>query len=153
MKKIYLYCIISLLYFTSCQQKKQSKETLHDYFKKEFNTKIPDQVHTLIVLDDIGCKGCNENLHYWIQKKALNHEKIWILVIASGSFLDISPYLNPYLKNVFVEQSIEGFKKLNIFTSSGFIFLKQGKIEKTVSLSAPELQKQFELLDNRLNMP
>lgn len=151
MKKLYFFTGI-IFCFLACQPNKKAKNDLNQYFEQEFHVKIPPQVHTLIVLDEVGCKGCNLNLHNWIQKKALDHEKIWILVIAAGVNIDISAYLNVKYKNVFVEQHLGAFKELNLFASSGFIFLKQGKIEQTHIINVQELENQLKMLNERVNL-
>lgn len=150
MEKIYFLVWVALCFIT-CKPVKNKKD-LKNYFNEEFRVEIPAQVHTLVVLDEVGCKGCNTRLHNWIQKKALDHQKIWVLVVATGTHLDISPYLNVRYKNVFVEQNIGGFKEVNLFASSGFVFLKDGKVEKTYMLTAQELDAQFKMLEDRLKL-
>jgi hypothetical protein len=149
MQKWHFLWVLSLLYLVSCTQK-QGKKDLQTYFRQEFNTELPAHVHTLVVLDEVGCKGCNVSLSNWVQKKALDHEKIWILVTATGAHLDISPYLNVKYKNVFVEQNIGAFKELQLCGSSGIILLEQGKIQKTECLTAQQLEQQFKLLESRV---
>ncbi len=149
MKKWCFLAVLTLFYLVSCVQK-QGKKDLKTYFKQEFNTELPAHVHTLIVLDEVGCKGCNVSLSNWIQKKALNHEKIWVLVTAAGAHLDISPYLNVRYKNVFIEQNIGAFRELQLCGSSGIILLEQGKIQKTECLTAQQLETQFQLLEERI---
>ncbi|MCS7075491.1 MAG: hypothetical protein NZ455_02220 [Bacteroidia bacterium] len=138
-----------MFYLISCWQK-QAKKDLQSYFREEFRVELSAQVHTLVVLDEVGCKGCNVSLSNWIQKKALNHEKIWVLVTATGAHIDISPYLNVKYRNVFVEQNIGTFRELKLCGSSGIILLSQGRVEKVECLSAQELEKQFALLENRI---
>lgn len=149
MKKCLILLVSGMFYLISCWQK-QAKKDLQSYFREEFRVELSAQVHTLVVLDEVGCKGCNVSLSNWIQKKALNHEKIWVLVTATGAHIDISPYLNVKYRNVFVEQNIGTFRELKLCGSSGIILLSQGRVEKVECLSAQELEKQFALLENRI---
>jgi len=151
MKKVYFILILGIFYLVACQPK-QVKKDLKWYFKQEFKMELPASVHTIIILDDIGCKGCNLSLSNWIQKKALDHDKIWVVVTATGAHMDISPYLNVRYKNVFIEQNIGKFKELQLCGLSGFMFVKEGKVEKTYCISAQELENHLQLLNARLKL-
>lgn len=146
LRNVYVFLSVLCMIGFNCKHKKKD---LFSYFEKEFNTQIPSSVHTIVVLDEVGCKGCNVSLSNWIQKKALDHKKIWVVVTATGAHLDISPYLSVKYKNVFAEQNIGAFRELDLFPSSGFIFLKERKVEKVYSLNARELEKQLKQLESR----
>lgn len=74
-----MVAVLTLFYLVSCVQK-QDKKDLKTYFRQDFNTQLPAYVHTLIVLDEVGYKDCVISVYLIGYKKALNHEKIWVLV-------------------------------------------------------------------------
>lgn len=144
-----LLLIISIEFGCSIKNVNKGKPIL-SYLDKnfsEFNSK--DKACILLLTED-GCIHCNQAYAKFLKSNFINKKKSYIIICASGAYVDLAPFnINGLSKNVY-EDKKETFKK-KIFPYSSAIFLDNKKIDTIIQITSKETTETFDFIIKKYN--
>lgn len=149
-KKFLLSALIFLI--LSCHHQDNPKEinsTALDTFCTSHKIPYHENISSVLILSEEGCPGCNKSFSYLIQK-FINNPHAFILITASGTRIDISPFQHDSIKNVYFDDRNE-FSKLNLLDYSGAIFLNKKQIDTIVVIQANSIEQQLKFINDKLS--
>lgn len=101
-------------------------------------------LRAVVFISENGCVVCNRALSALI-KDNLADPDVVIVLEATGSVLDISPFLGPGSHQV-VRDFEGGIRRTGLLDGSGAILLANGAVESTIELSAARINEQLDHL-------
>lgn len=146
-----LLCCFILCYSCNKSQpvsEKHIKPGLNDFFTKAKMHGYDQETTSILILSEEGCMSCNKMFSNLLQC-FINKPNAIILISASGTRIDISPFQHDSIKNVLFDESNE-FSDLNLVEKSGAIFLHKGQIDTIINIEARNLEEQLGYIKNRI---
>lgn len=148
----FLFCCIVLL---SCGDKSATDgtetvpETKFDKVNKFIaSCKDGKKYRAVLVLSENNCPSCNRSYSKMLTSM-LNNPSALIVVSASGTQIDISPFQSDTLKNVCRDVKGE-FLRLGVVESSSAIIMGKDKIDTIIDISADGLEQRLEYIQRKM---
>jgi hypothetical protein len=102
----------------------------------------------VLILFENGCMNCNSNYAKLISQ-FVNKPNTFIIVCASGIHVDISPFIQDSLSNVYHDIKND-FEKLGIVSGSSAIFLNDDKLDTIIHISAEKINLKLDFIEAKL---
>ncbi|WP_136668834.1 hypothetical protein [Flavobacterium sp. H122] len=141
-KFIFLTSII-----TSCSFSEKSKDQILQTIIKD-SLKVKKEFNKIIVLTENECSSCNSSYSKFLENQIKSNALF--IVGATGAEFDIT-YLDAVNKNNIVYDYSNLLEKNGLLQNSGFILLKENKIDTIISLEAGNLDKQINYIRHELD--
>jgi len=139
------FLIVLFFFVVSCSQNDETQR-IKDYFADTYHYTIkPNQM--IIILSDNGCYHCNRTFSE-NEIKYIRNKKVIFLITADENHLDLSHYLNK--ENVFFDDK-KILSDYGIDDNSGFIEIKNNKIDTIVHIQYDKVLDQITFLDKTIN--
>lgn len=145
LNKNFFFIVLFFFLFSSCRQNSEIQR-IKDYFAEVHHYTIKAN-QIIILLSDYGCLHCNRTFSE-NEIKYIANKKVVFLIMANESYLDLSRYLNK--KNVFFDNK-KILSDYGIDDKSGFIEIKNNKIDTIVHIKYDKVLDQVNFLDKSIN--
>lgn len=140
--------LLLVLLFFSCASKENSFQKLNTFLEESnINFQKDHQLDWIILIDETGCIACNKKFANAIVP-FINAPNGLILISASGTSIDISPYLSDTTQNVFGVSKM-AMNELNLLNGSGVIFLTN-KIDTVIKINSKDFNTQLKYILNEI---
>jgi hypothetical protein len=152
---ICLVCICSIcLLVLSCKSMNSGKRV--DALPVEISKKI-DQLsflentdsYGIYFVNESGCIACNKAFLKFVVDSISNRRNMIIFNAATGTRLDISPFLSDTIKNV-VNANDDDLIKYDLYDASYFMYIRDHFIDTTIRI---ELERFDETIEYILQLP
>jgi len=145
LNNIFFFIVLVFFLFSSCRQSNETQR-IKDYFAENYNYTIKAN-QIIILLSNNGCIHCNRTFAE-NEIKYIGNKKVIFLITASENYLDLSHYLNK--ENVFFDDK-EILSDYGVENKSGFIEIKNNKIDTIVHVEYDKVLDQIKFLDETIN--
>ncbi len=143
-----IFCFLFMIVSCSKSEKEIYYGQLENYFQKEHGFKINGKINGILVLTENGCLSCDKAFSK-ILNEAQNKDSILILVMATGSRVDISNF-DVKSKNVFFAKDSKTDNSYKFLTETKAIFIKNNAIDSVFTIQADKIEDQFSEIKKRI---
>ena len=146
-----IICLALLIISYGCSTTNNKDYNLiTNYVKKNFNGYNTKKQSCILLLTENGCIPCNRMYAKFIQDRFINKDNAYIVLCASGSIVDIKPFIfNDSIKNV-CEDEKEIFTK-EIYPYSAAILIKENKVDTIIQITSTNIEKTFDYIFGEYN--
>lgn len=140
-------CLILIIsFYPSCSTSEQVEyKKMKNYLIENFPNYDSKKKTCVLLLTENGCIPCNRLYAKFIEENFFNKNNSFIIVCASGSAIDISPFiLKEKISNVY-EDPNETFRK-EIFPYSSAIFLNAETFDTLIQITSKDTEQNFEFI-------
>lgn len=152
MKITHITLILLFITIFSCKEEESAIETEH--LKKVTNSlKVSGNVHSIIILPGLGCKGCIQEVEMFMQENIENKDIVFVLTkIESLKILQakIGIQLNDY-ENIVIDRNNEFVLKTNNTIYPCIITMENGKYVSH-EFQSPQNLQGLNYLDGKVNL-
>ncbi len=151
-KSVVSVIVVMMVFLSACDTKtgnktekkegKSSYELLAAYLSEFPDNLQIDKYRIVLFLTESGCSSCNNRFSSFIQDKMINKDSVLIIVNAKGGQINIRPYLSDTINNI-VTDFTSDFYRLGLLEGTGFINLKDNKIDSIVKVEPERINEQL----------
>jgi hypothetical protein len=135
---------------TCATQQGTEYKKIDKYLRTHFKQYDPKANNCVFLLSEYGCIPCVKEFAELI-KDYRNKPNTYIIICASGTFVDISPFIkDTALTNVYDDSQFVFRKDIYYFPSA--IFLKDNKIDTIVDIAALKLDSIFTFIKQKADI-